>query len=291
MFCSIILRRHQFETRCLETRHHSGIRRRTYHHLTIRAHLTWRKRMAVLTMGRSRLRYIHSGGVAYWMIGCVPSTEPQLIRGAKALLVYDSAGVARILLLLEVEKSLIVFAIWSLGYCCLSWASQVGHCTELVGCTFNPFALNWGVAEFIKEVLLVILLWLLLRSVVLHFSWNELRHLIGSSFWREGTWFVVDSWLLLIVASKGWVCNSRSHCVLSRPSAVGGVVSRESWLDWFPWRQLRIPGSIHKLCLQYSRILSIWFVVTSATMWLVASRRVTASCVCAFTHLFICPTL
>jgi len=210
--------------------------------------------MAVLTMGRSCLRYTYSGIAPYWMIGRVTSTEPQLIRGAEALLVYYSSCVALFLLLLQIKKNLgvigiILSSIGSLGYCCLSWAYQVGHCTELVRCTFNPFALNWGVAEFIKEVLLVILFWLWLRSVVLYFSWNELRHLVGSSFWRESSWFVVCSWLLLIVASKGWVCNSLSHCVLSHPIAVSCIVSRGSWLYWFPWRQHLIPGSIQKLCL------------------------------------------
>ena len=161
-----------------------------HYHLTIRAHLTWRKRMAVLTVCRYCLRdtYSSSGVASHWVVGRVASTKPQLIRGAEALLVCYSSGVAFfLLLLLQIKKNWMVFGVRSLGYSGLSWAYQVGHCTELVGSTLNSFTLNRRVTKFIEKVLLVILFWLWLRSVVLDFCWNELGHLVGSSFWRKST--------------------------------------------------------------------------------------------------------
>lgn len=100
------------------------------------------QRVAVLGVGNSSLGGTHSSIAAYRMIDRVAATKPQLIRGAKALLVHNSTCLALLLLLLKIKEKLSVPSVRSLGYRCLSWAYQVRHCTQLVGSPFNSFALN-----------------------------------------------------------------------------------------------------------------------------------------------------
>jgi len=160
------------------------------------------------------------------MFGSVTSTaKPHVVRGAEALL--GSYGVARFFWCLKIYHNFGGVGFRSRSYCCLPCADQVGHRTKLVRRTFDRFTLNWRVSEFIKEVLLVI--WFLLRSVVLYFSWNELWHLVGSSFRRERSPFVVYGGLLLLVASEGWVCNSVSHCIFAGSVVIRCVIPRRRW--------------------------------------------------------------
>ena len=97
--------------------------------------------------------------------------------------------------------------------------------------------------------------------------------------------------LLLVVASKGRVCHSCSHCVLAHAIAVSRIVAGGTWLYWFPWRQYLIPSSVQKLRLQHGTILSTMLVITSTTMRLVTSCCIAASCVRTLTHLIIRSTL
>ena len=239
---------------------------------------------------RWRCSCLRRDASTYGLVGCV-STESHFIRGAKASLVwYFASGGDRFFRLLHIKQNLVAVCVPALGCGCLALVYQVGHGTGLVGWTF-AFALNWGVPEFVKEVLLVVCFCLRLKRVVVYLSWNEFGHLIWSSFGRESAYFIAHGWLRLVIAGKGGVRNTDPHMIPS--SSIGIAISTvaRSW-SWWSWLYLLLGRNYlvicctHDLRIKHINLLPILFLLPSTSLWLIASSCVATS-ISALTHLII----